>query len=315
MKVSPRFDLVDLRLFLHVAEAASITGGAARAGMALASASERIRAMEAALGASLLDRQRRGVALTPAGSALARHAGIVAQQLERMRGELIEYATGLRGHVRLLSNTAATTEFLPAALGTFLSAHPMIDVDLEERPSGEIVRAVAAGLADIGIVADAVDAAAELETFPFADDRLVVIAPPGHALGRHALGRRRALAFRETLDHDYVGLGAGSALQEHLDDHAARAGYRLRLRVRLPGFDAVCRVVASGIGLAVVPATAAQRCRRSMTIRVIPLTDAWALRRLTICVRSLRALPAHARALVEHLSARHLNAGAPKRSG
>ena len=130
MKVSPRFDLVDLRLFLHVAEAASITGGAARAGMALASASERIRAMEAALGASLLDRQRRGVALTPAGSALARHAGIVAQQLERMRGELIEYASGLRGHVRLLSNTAATTEFLPAALGAFLSAHPTIDVDL-----------------------------------------------------------------------------------------------------------------------------------------------------------------------------------------
>ncbi len=299
MKISPRFDLVDLRLFLHVAEAASITGGAARAGMALASASERIRAMEAALGASLLDRQRRGVALTPAGSALARHAGIVAQQLERMRGELTEYATGLRGHVRLLSNTAATTEFLPAALGTFLSAHPTIDVDLEERPSGEIVRAIAAGLADIGIVADAVDAAAELETFPFADDRLVVVAPR-----RHALGRRRALAFRETLDHDYVGLGAGSALQEHLDDHAARAGYRLRLRVRLPGFDAVCRVVASGIGLAVVPATAAQRCRRSMTIRVIPLTDAWARRRLTICVRSLRALPAHARALVEHLSAR-----------
>ena len=299
MKISPRFDLVDLRLFLHVAEAASITGGAARAGMALASASERIRAMEAALGASLLDRQRRGVALTPAGSALARHAGIVAQQLERMRGELTEYATGLRGHVRLLSNTAATTEFLPAALGTFLSAHPTIDVDLEERPSGEIVRAIAAGLADIGIVADAVDAAAELETFPFADDRLVVVAPR-----RHALGRRRALAFRETLDHDYVGLGAGSALQEHLDDHAARTGYRLRLRVRLPGFDAVCRVVASGIGLAVVPATAAQRCRRSMTIRVIPLTDAWALRRLTICVRSLRALPAHARALVEHLSAR-----------
>jgi molybdate transport repressor ModE-like protein len=294
-----RFDLVDLRLFLHVAEAQSITHGAARAGMALASASERIRAMEDALGVPLLERKRRGIELTPAGSALVHHARIVTQQLERMRGELTEYASGLRGRVRLLSNTAATAEFLPVSLGAFLSAHPTIDIDLEERPSREIVRAVAEGFADIGIVADAVDPAAELETYPFAEDRLVLVAPR-----QHALSRRRAIAFRDTLEHDYVGLGAGNALQEHIDDHAARAGFRLRLRVRLAGFDAVCRVVESGIGLAVVPATAAHRCRRSMAIRIVPLTDAWALRHLTICIRSFRALPAHAQSLVEHLTAR-----------
>jgi molybdate transport repressor ModE-like protein len=79
MKTSLRFDLVDLRLFLHVAEADSITHGAARAGMALASASERIRAMEDALGAPLLERNRRGVRLTPAGSTLVHHARTVTQ--------------------------------------------------------------------------------------------------------------------------------------------------------------------------------------------------------------------------------------------
>ena len=298
MKASMRFDLTDLRLFLHVAEAASITHGASRSNMALASASERIRAMEDALGAPLLERRRRGIELTPAGSALLHHARLITQQLERMRGELIEYAKGLRGRVRLLSNTAATAEFLPTALGGFLAAHPTIDVDLEERPSREIVRAVADGLADIGIVADAVDPAAELQTFPFALDRLVVVAPRQHALGRH-----RKIAFRETLGHDYVGLVAGSALQEHVNEHAARSGHRLKLRVRLTGFDAVCRVVETGIGLAVVPETAARRCQRSMSIRVVPLTDAWALRHLTICVRSFASLPAHARGLVEHLRA------------
>jgi molybdate transport repressor ModE-like protein len=302
MKASLRFDLVDLRLFLHVAEADSITHGAARAGMALASASERIRAMEDALGAPLLERNRRGVRLTPAGSTLVHHARTVTQQLERMRGELTEYAKGLRGHVRLLSNTAATAEFLPAALGAFLAAHPNIDIDLEERPSPEIVRAVAAELADIGIVADAVDPAAELETFPFAQDRLVLVAP-----GQHRLARHRQIAFRQTLEHDYVGLTAGSALQQHVNDHAARAGHRLKLRVRLPGFEAVCRVVESGIGVAVVPATAARRYRRSMAIRIISLTDAWAVRHLRICVRSFLTLPAHAQWLVEHLSG-----GSPK---
>jgi DNA-binding transcriptional LysR family regulator len=291
-----RFDFVDLRLVLNVAEAASITHGAARSGMALASASERIRAMELALGAPLFERKRRGVSPTAAGATVVHHARLVTQQLELMAGELGQHAKGLRGRVRVFSNTAATQEFLPPVLGTFLANHPHVDVALEERPSTEIVRGVAGGLADIGIVADAVDPAIELETFPFAEDRLVLVTP-----ARHLLAKRRRLAFQDALPYDFIGLPAGSALQEHLDGHAARAGHRLKLRVRVPGFDAICRVVESGIGVAVVSRTAALRCRRSSAIRIVPLTDAWALRHLRICVKSLRALPAHAQSLVEHL--------------
>jgi DNA-binding transcriptional LysR family regulator len=296
MKTSMRFDLVDLRLFLFAVEAASITHGAARAGMALASASERIRLMEESLGAPLLERHRRGVRATPAGAALVHHAQLVIQQLERMRGELSEYADGFRGRVRLFANTTAAAEFLPAALAAFLSQHPRIDIDLEERSSRDIVRAVAGNLAEIGIVGDEVNPAKELQTFPFAEDRLVLIAPRDHVVSH-----QRAVAFRDTLDYDHVGLPAGNALQDQMEDHAAR---RLKLRVRLPGFDAVCRVVGSGIGVAVLPATAARRYQRSTGIRIIPLVDTWAPRRLTICVRSLAALPSHGQRLVEHLRAR-----------
>jgi len=292
-----RFDLVDLRLILHVAETGSITHGAARSAMALASASERIRAMEESLGTTLFDRKRRGVGPTAAGLTVIQHARLVLQQIERLRGDLGQHARGLRGRVRLSSNTAATLEFLPAALAGFLQAHPTIDVDLTERPSGEIVRAIANGAADVGIVADAVDSAAELETFPFAEDRLVLVTPR-----RHALGRRRRIAFRETLACDFVGLAPGSALQDHLDDHAARTGSRLKLRLRLPGgFDAVCRMADKGIGIAVVSRTAALRCCKTMALRVVPLVDPWAHRRLRICVKSLSGLPVHARSLVEHL--------------
>ena len=292
-----RFDLVDLRLMLDVAEANSITHGAARSGMALASASERIRAMEAALGTSLLERKRRGVTLTPAGAALVRHAHLVMQQLERMRGELGQHAKGLRGHIRLFSNSAATREFLARPLARFLADHPNIDVDLEERPSREIARAVAGGRADIGIVADAVDAAAELETLPFAEDRLALVTPRAHPLAR-----RRKVVFREALAFDFVGLPNGRALQDHLEDHAARIGQALRLRVRLPDFDAMCRIVEGGIAVAVVPRTAAERCRKTMAIAIVPLMDPWAVRHLRVCVRSFRALPAHAQSLVEHLT-------------
>jgi DNA-binding transcriptional LysR family regulator len=297
--MSARFDLTDLRLFLHVAEAASITHGAARANMALASASERIRAMESSLGTPLLERKRRGVCITPAGSALADHARIITQQMEQMRGDLNSYASGLRGKVRLLSNTVAMSEILPAALAAFLSAHPNIDIELHDRPSQEIARAIADGRADIGIITDSADPAEELEIFPLGDIRLVVVAPR-----RHSLGRRRKIAFREALDHDLVGLPEGSALQDFLDHQAARSGRRLKLRVRLNGFDAMCRMVERGIGLAILPETAGRRCRQSMAIEVISITDTWALRHHRICVRSLRSMPAHAQRLVRCLNPR-----------
>jgi DNA-binding transcriptional LysR family regulator len=287
------FDLVDLRLVLNIAEAASITHGATRSGLALASASERLRDMERELGVVLFERQRRGVSPTPAGLALLHHARLVTRQLDEMSGELGQFAKGLRGQVRVLSNTAATLEFLPPLIGTFLSSHPSIDVEIEDRPSPEIVRAVAGGQADLGIVADVVDAAAELETVPFAEDRLVLVTPKRHALGKH-----KRLAFRDVLDQDFVGLSMGSALQVYVDGQAARAGQKLKTRIRLSGFDAACKVVESGIGIAVVSKIAAERCKRTMEIAVVPLTDSWALRRLRICAKSFRALSAPARDLV-----------------
>ena len=288
-----RFDLTDLRLFLHVTEAASITRGAERAGMALASASERIRGMEEASGVPLLARNPRGVSPTPAGGAVAHHARIVLGQLEQMRGELGQYAQGLRGHVRVLSNTAAGAAFLPDALAGFLAAHPTIDIDLEERTSAEIVEAIAGGLAEIGIVADTADLGT-LETRALRTDRLVLVVPEGHPFAERA-----AVALQEALDEPFVGLSHGSALQAHLAGHAARAGRAFKLRVRVSGLETACRMVRSGVGVAIVPEAVARRG----ACRWVPLSDAWALRRLTLCVRRAADLSAHAGQLLAHLAA------------
>jgi DNA-binding transcriptional LysR family regulator len=289
-----RFDLIDLRLFLKVAETSSITHGADQSNMALASASARIRGMEQALGVPLLERGSRGVKLTPAGRALVHHAHVVLQQLERMLGELGTYARGLKGHVRLLSNTIAVTEFLPVKLASFLADHPNVDIDLEERPSHEIVRAVTDGFADVGIVVDMVDLA-ELEVFPFATDRLVLIMPSKHPLRRH-----RRIEFRKALDQEFVGLSSANALQTFLSGQAAKIGQPLKLRVRLSGFEAICRMVEHGVGVAVIPETAIPRDRRS-ALGTVHLTDAWAVRKLVICVRRLDELTEHAKRLVKHL--------------
>ena len=291
------FDMTDLRLFLHVAEAGSITAGAARSGLALASASARVQGMEAQAGVALLERGRRGVEPTPAGRALLHHARLVTGQVERMRGELGDYARGLKGHVRLLANTAAATVHLPEVLAAFLAANPNVDVDLDERPSPEVARAVAEGQAEVGVAAGHADLSG-LEARPFRTDRLVLIAPPGHALA----GRGR-IAFAEALGSEFVGLSGEVALGGHLAGHAARAGGRMRTRVRVRGLDAACRMVALGAGVAVVPEAAAQRWEERGALAVVALEDPWAERRLVVAVRRLGALPSHARRLTEHLVA------------
>jgi DNA-binding transcriptional LysR family regulator len=221
----------------------------------------------------------------------------VFQQIERLRGEFEEYTGGLKGHVRLFSNTNALSEFLPEALSSFLTAHPGVNIDVEERLSYEIIRAVAEGVIDIGIVAEPVEITG-LQTFPFRTDRLVLVVPKNHPLGR-----RRRIYFSEALKNDFIGLGEGTAIQQFLAYQANRLSRRLKIRVRLPGFDDVCRMVEKHVGVAVVPESAAQRCQGTMEVRKLDLTDSWAVRELRICIRSFESLAPAGRRLVEHLKA------------
>jgi DNA-binding transcriptional LysR family regulator len=290
-----RFDLVDLSLFRHVVEAGSITRGAEHAHLALGAASTRIRHMEEALGAALLIRNRQGVVPTPAGRALLQHARTILRQAERLREDLGVYAGGFAGQIKVLSNTNALAEFLPDALSSFLSAHPHVSVDLEERLSDEIVGLIAEGVGDIGIVAGTVDAGG-LETYPLWTDRFVLVVARDHPLARNA-----EIEFAQLLDHDFVGLDRASALQRFLATKAVRSGRLLKLRVQLRSFDAVCRLVECGVGIGVVPETTFRRSASSMAVAKVALTDPWAIRELTVCLRSLRELPAYARMFVDHL--------------
>jgi len=292
-----RFDLADLSLFRHVVEAGSITHGADRAHLALAAASTRIRNMEVVLGVPLLIRGRQGITPTQAGRTLLQHARAILRQAERLHEDLGAYSGGLAGQIRVLSNTNALTEFLPEALSSFLAQHPNISVDLEERLSDEIVGLIAEGVADIGVVAGTVDAGA-LETYPFRRDRFVLVVARDHPLAKRA-----KIGFEDVLDHDFVGLDRASALQRFLAAKALPIGRPLRLRVQLRSFDAVCRMVECNVGIGIVPETTARRVSNTMAITAVNLSDPWAVRDLTICVRSRNELPAYARQLVEHLRA------------
>lgn len=293
----PHFDLVDLRLFINVVESNSLTGGAATSYLSLSAASSRIKALELSLGSQLLVRGKSGVTPTPSGQALLYHARLIVRQLDRLAGDLSEFAQGIRGHVRLYANTTATTEFLPAALGAFLGSSPEVSVDLQEALSHEIVRAVLEGVADVGIVAGSVHIAG-LQALPYHSDRLVLAVPAGHPLA--AAGQ---VDFLDTLDEEHVGLNASSAIHAFLNRAVTAAGHRLRLRIEVGSFEAMCRMIGARVGIGVLPESAARRHQSAEGIGIVALTNEWAVRDLTIIVRDLDALPGFARRLVDALVA------------
>lgn len=290
-----RFDLADLRLFLAVVDAGSITHGAAAAGLSLPAASERLRDMEADGAVVLLERRRRGVTPTPAGEALAHHARTILSQMAQLRGELGRHAKGVRATVQVLANTAALTEFLPERLAPFLVAHPQVDVELKERQSIEIARGVAAGVAEIGILSDAAETPA-LRLRPFALDRLVAVVARGDPLSA-----RGHASFADLLDRHFVGL-MGGALPAHLDARAAAIGGRLKVRVEMRTLEGVCRMAGAGVGIGIVPETAARRCRSRCGIALVRLAEPWATRRLALCVRRDGHVSPQAQALIAHLA-------------
>ena len=293
-----RLDIADLRLFLAVADAGSITAGAAQANLALASASERLRAIEADAGSTLLDRHPRGVSLTEAGAALAHHARLILQQQAQLRGELQAFAQGARGTLHLYANTAALTNYLPSRLAPWLAQRPRLRVELHERTSNEVVRALRAGQAEAGIISDAVPAEG-LQRHVVAEDPLVMLLP-----GHHRFAQRRSVSFADVLGETFVALADGNALQTYIEELAAAAGRVLDVRIRMKTFEGLCTMVGHGIGVGIMPRTLARQHRRSTGTVAVPLEDGWAQRRLCVCIADAQALSAPMRSLLQHLGVR-----------
>jgi DNA-binding transcriptional LysR family regulator len=290
-----QFDLTDLRLFVLTAEERNITRAAAGRHLSLAAASARIKSLELQAGLPLLYREARGVRLTPAGEAFLHHARGVLLQSEQLRADMQEYAGGLRGHLRVFANTTAVTDFLPEILPGFLAGHPKINIDLQEKPNAEIARGVLDARADIGIVAGKVDTLG-LQAIHFSTDRLVLATAKNHRFAR-----RKKIAFSETLDEDAVGMQQGSTLQTFLGQVVDSLGKPLKLRIQLSSFDAMCRMIGAGVGVGIVPESAARRNQVSMGIALIELNDAWSVRERYILVRDRDALPRYAQALIKTL--------------
>ncbi|MEJ2890470.1 LysR family transcriptional regulator [Actinomycetospora aeridis] len=286
-----RYDLLDLRLFRTVVAEGSITAGAARLHLSLPSASARVRALEHHAGVELLVRGRRGVRPTPAGSALARHAGEVLDDLGRLEGAVAGYRRPAGTPVTLLAGSSAMRRLVPRALVDFLVAHPDVDVVTRERRSADTVRMLADGEADLGVVVvDARDDPPRPED-RLTDDSLVVVGPPGGAPGGRA-----AMTFAEAAEHPLVGLEPDAPLAQTLEANLGEHAPVPRHRGRAVDLGTVVDLAAAGVGLAVVPRHVVDPARG---LAVCELAEPFA-RRTLVLRRGARPAPG-VDELAEHL--------------
>jgi DNA-binding transcriptional LysR family regulator len=265
--------------------------------MSVPAASARMRKMEEALGRQLFYRTGQGLAPTSAGHAVLRHALAILRQVEQLTGELRENAGGMSGNIRLYANTLSISDFIPPALQTFLLKFPGVNIDLHECSSTDIARALKQGAADIGILSADVPGDG-LDCVPYRTERLVLITPRGHPLADGG-----PVDFAQTLKVDYIGLKENMALQSFIMRAASREGAAMKLRIQVNNFEALCGLVDSGVGVAIIPESVARRHAKHLGIAIVGLLDDWAVRDLKIAARDLQSLAAPAKALIDVLVA------------
>lgn len=291
-----RVDLVTLSLFVAVVEETSLTKAAEREHLAPSAISKRLADLELNLNIRLLERRPNGMFPTVAGSALLHHARLILRNVADLEADIVDFAGGIRGSIRVHANATAMVRYLPDDLRTFLALYPLVSVELEERTSPRTLRAIADNAADIGVYGDVV-VPAELHSLVYRSDRLGLLVPRGHDLDRAGPVR-----FSDTIRHEFVGPPKGSSIDTALVRAATDLGALLRINIRTAGFDAISRMVDAGLGIAVVPESITGLYSDSMRVRAVKLDEDWAERRLMICVRDVAALTPAAAAFLTHLT-------------
>jgi molybdate transport repressor ModE-like protein len=272
-----RFDFVSIRLAVACAQTGSLTAAAREAHLALAAASRRVRELEEALGEALFERHPRGLLPTAAGRVFVKHGLTLLQTMEQLGGELTDLRRGIARHIRLCASSAAISQFLPPLLARYGNLHPQVHVDLEEQVSEAVAATLREGRTDVAVFVEGPDTTG-LATRLFREDELVLVLPAKHRLA----GSKTALAFADALDEEWVSLTAGAAMLQKQQQAALAANRPLKLRMQVRSFDAVCHMVASGLGIAVLPKGASLPIVKGMKLAWRPLADGWAQRRLLV---------------------------------
>ena len=275
-----RYELTDLKLFLAIAEAQSLTVGANNVHLTASSASYRLKNLESAMGMPLFARTSRGMDLTPGGVVVLQHVRATLAGLERMHGEVSGFTSGLKGSVRLFANSSSLNGFIVPSLSRFLSAHPSVNVILEEKTSQTMLAAVVAQEADIGIFAGQTDST-DVIAHKYAVDELILVVPINHPIAAN-----ESVRFAAALELDFVCMSKASSNYAFLQETSQKLGRNPNVRIHAHTFDAVMHLVAEGVGIALVPRSVAVDALNANRVAQVSLREAWARRELTLITKA-----------------------------
>jgi DNA-binding transcriptional LysR family regulator len=271
-----KFDFITLKLVVTCAQTENLTAAAQSSHIALAAASRRIKELEEALGAQLFKRHAKGLTITPAGRIVVKHALAVVQSMDQLGAEISDLNRGGARHLKMCASSAAISQFLPDLLASYAVSNPHVRVELEELVSEAVVSSLRDGRANLGVFVEGPDTAG-LVTKLFRQDELVLVTSNRH----HLANVKTPIKFADTLDEEWISLATGSAMLQAQQQAAIRANRPLKLRMQVSSFDAMHHLVASGLGIAVIPKSTLTHLG-SLKLSSRPLTDEWAKRRLLI---------------------------------
>jgi DNA-binding transcriptional LysR family regulator len=291
-------DPLSVRLFLATLEEGSISKAAARECIVPSAVSKRVGELEALFRVPLLNRSVKGVTPTPAGEALQRHAYMLLQTMDRMHSEMSEYVDGVRGRVKVQASVSSLSSRLPGDIQDFVGVHGGIRIDLEEASTPAIFRAVVEGHADVGIAPE-ISSLEGLQTYPYRTLSLAMAMPIGHPLAIH-----KQIDYRDSLEYDQVELSQASGLASLLDNAAQESNRPKRTHIRVISYETICRMVACGMGVGVVPLFFVHSHGSTFGLKFVPLSNTWARPMICVAVRANTPLTPASKAFVEHMKQR-----------
>jgi DNA-binding transcriptional LysR family regulator len=289
-----KFDLVDIRAFLAVADLSSFRAASEVLHLSQSAVSRRVDKLEAALGVKLLDRTTRRVELTTVGRSFVPRARNVLNELESALVGVQDIAERLSGLVTIACVPSAVGYFLPDLIRQFHDKYPQIRIKVIDESSSTVLTTVARGDADFGLTYIGIQDA-DIEFTPLLEEPFVV------AVRRdHPLARRRTITWEDLERYDFISLAQGSGNRFLIDQALAQSGRRPRWFCEVQHVPALVSLVEAGLGVGVVPRLAMPAANHA-TLVSVKLKDPGLSRTLGLIHRRGRSLSVVATLLFELL--------------
>jgi DNA-binding transcriptional LysR family regulator len=293
-------ELPHLETFAEAAERSSFTAAARALGLTQAAVSQRVQALERELGVPLFRRVGGKVELTDTGRKLHDYARRILDLHSEARREVTGREAPVEGELAIAASSVPGDYLLPALLAAFGARHPQVRVQAAAGDSAAVIGLVEAGTVSVGLVGQKTDGP-HLEYRHLADDRVVVVAPPGHALAK-----RKWVSLRQLANHPLVLRESGSGMRHGFEKALERAGSSLadlRVALELGSNEAIQGAVLRGVGVAVLSALAVRKEVAAGRLVALEIEGLRCEREMFVVTNRSRVLPPPARLFLNFLEA------------